>query len=221
MSQPAPASASTSGIAGGQRASTVALAPRGLAAIAGAVSAIVALAVGELVAGLIVGIPSPIAAVGAAVIDFAPAGSKDFMVSLFGTNDKTALTVVVVAAVLLVGVLVGLIARRQPAIAIAVILGIVGVGLLASLRLAGSATMLVLVSAAIQAGAAVYVLNALMASAVAAGRAAPTSSGTRTGDATPGAPGRRSFLIRAGILGGLAVVGGGSGDGCWRAARPR
>ena len=211
MSQPAPASASTSGIAGGQRASTVALAPRGLAAIAGAVSAIVALAVGELFAGLIVGIPSPIAAVGAAVIDFAPAGSKDFMVSLFGTNDKTALTVVVVAAVLLVGVLVGLIARRQPAIAIAVILGIVGVGLLASLRLAGSATMLVLVSAAIQAGAAVYVLNALMASAVAAGRAAPTSSGTRTGDATPGDAGRRSFLIRAGILGGLAVVGGGLG----------
>ena len=85
------------------------------------------------------GVPSPIAAVGAAVIDFAPPGSKDFMVSLFGTNDKTALTVVVVAAVLLVGVLVGLIARRQPAIAIAVILGIVGVGLLASLRLAGIA----------------------------------------------------------------------------------
>ncbi len=211
MSQPAPASASASGIAGGQHASTVALAPRGLAAIAGAVSAIVALAVGELAAGLIVGIPSPIAAVGAAVIDFAPPGSKDFMVSLFGTSDKTALTVVVVAAVLLVGVLVGLIARRQPAIAIAVILGIVGVGLLASLRLAGSATMLVLVSAAIQAGAAVYVLNALMASAMAAGQAAPTSSGTRTGDATPGASGRRSFLIRAGILGGLAIVGGGLG----------
>src|SRR5689334_8351283 len=133
MSQPAPtttASSSASVGASGSNASTVPLASRGLAAIAGAVAALVALGVGELIAGLIAGIPSPIAAVGAAVIDFAPPGSKDFMVALFGTNDKTALTVVVVAAVLLVGVLVGLIARRQPAVAIAVILGIVGVGLL-------------------------------------------------------------------------------------------
>jgi DMSO/TMAO reductase YedYZ molybdopterin-dependent catalytic subunit len=212
MSQPAPAaSVSASNGVGGRRVSTVALAPRGLAAIAGAVSAIVALALGELIAGLIVGVPSPIAAVGAGVIDFAPPGSKDFMVSLFGTNDKTALTVVVVAAVLLVGVLVGLIARRQPAIAIAVILGIVGVGLLASLRLAGSATMLVLVSTAIQAGAAVYVLNALMASAVAAGRRTRDAAGATAGVATSRSAGRRSFLIRAGILGGLAIVGGGLG----------
>ena len=212
MSQPAPAtSANASSGAVERHASTVALAPRGLAAIAGAVSAIVALGVGELFAGLVVGVPSPIAAVGAAVIDFAPAGSKDFMVSLFGTNDKTALTVVVVAAVLLVGVLVGLIARRQPAIAIAVILGIIGVGLLASLRLAGSATMLVLVSAAIQAGAAIYVLNALMAAAVAAGRPAAVAAGAKAGTNTSGSAGRRSFLIRAGVLGGLAVIGGGLG----------
>ena len=151
---------------------TVALAPRGLAAIAGAVSAIVALAVGELAAGLIVGIPSPIAAVGAAVIDFAPAGSKDFMVSLFGTNDKPALTVVVVAAVLLVGVLVGLIARRT------------GDRDRRDPRDRGRRAARLpprspdprrcwsLVSAAIQAGAAVYVLNALMASALRGGTGA-------------------------------------------------
>ena len=98
MSQPtrAFAPAPTESIA----APTVApVAPRGLAALAGIVSALVALAAGELFAGLLAGVPSPIAAVGSAVIDFAPPGSKDFMVSLFGTNDKTALTVAVVAAV--------------------------------------------------------------------------------------------------------------------------
>ncbi len=110
------------------------VAPAGLAAIAGAVSALVALAVGELFAGLIAGVPSPIAAVGAAIIDFAPPGSKDFMVGLFGTNDKVALTVFVVAVVVLVGAGVGLLARRSMAAAIGVILAIVGVGLLASMR---------------------------------------------------------------------------------------
>ena len=73
--------------------------------------------------------------------------------SLFGTNDKAALTVMVVAVVVLVGALVGLLARRWYGIAIAVILGFVGVGLLASLRLVGSSTTLVLVSAARAGGA--------------------------------------------------------------------
>ncbi|HEY6571297.1 MAG TPA: molybdopterin-dependent oxidoreductase, partial [Candidatus Limnocylindrales bacterium] len=186
MSQPTPLPATAPG------------APRGLAALAGSVAALVALAVGELVAGLIAGVPSPIAAVGAAIIDFAPPGSKDLMVSLFGTNDKVALTVFVVAVVLLVGAGVGLLARRHHGIAIVVILAIVGVGLLASLRLAGSSTTLVLVSAAAQAGLAILVLDALMGSARSAG-AAGTS------------PARRSFLLRAGVLGTLAIVGGGLG----------
>jgi DMSO/TMAO reductase YedYZ molybdopterin-dependent catalytic subunit len=186
MSQPAPLPGTAPG------------APRGLAALAGSVAALVALAVGELVAGLIAGVPSPIAAVGAAIIDFAPPGSKDLMVSLFGTNDKVALTVFVVAVVLLVGAGVGLLARRHHGIAIAVILGIVGVGLLASLRLAGSSTTLVLVSAAAQAGLAILVLDALMGSARSAGTAGTS-------------PARRSFLLRAGVLGALAVVGGGLG----------
>ncbi len=57
-----------------------------------------------------------------------------------------------------------------------------------------------LVSAAIQAGLAVYVLNALMTSAQGAARVEPDPS-----------PARRSFLVRAGVLGGLAIVGGGLG----------
>jgi DMSO/TMAO reductase YedYZ molybdopterin-dependent catalytic subunit len=174
--------------------------PRGLAAISGIVAALAALGVGELFAGLIAGVPSPIAAVGSAVIDFAPPGSKDFMVSLFGTNDKTALTVVVVAVVVLVGALVGLLARRSYGLAIAVILGFVGVGLLASLRVAGTSMTLVLVSAAIQAGVAIFILDALLTAARAAGRDDDRIAGPNSG--------RRSFLVRAGALGALAVFGG-------------
>ena len=202
MSQPTPAfvPAPTESIAD----PTVApVAPRGLAALAGIVAALVALAAGELFAGLLAGVPSPIAAVGSAVIDFAPPGSKDFMVSLFGTNDKTALTVAVVAVVVLVGALAGLLARRWYGVAVAVILAFVGVGLLASLRLAGSSTMPVLVSAGVQAGLAIFVLDALMSSARAAGR--------DNGLGRPVSGARRSFLVRAGVLGGLAILGGGLG----------
>jgi DMSO/TMAO reductase YedYZ molybdopterin-dependent catalytic subunit len=182
--------------------------PAGLAAIAGAVAALVALAAGELFAGLVVGVPSPIAAVGAAVIDLAPPGSKDLMVSLFGTNDKTALTIVVVAAVLAYGAVVGLVGRRRPTVAMAMILAIVGIGVLASLRVAGGAFATVLVSGAIQAALGIWVLTMLLDSARAAGRAGDDADATAPADA--GAA-RRSFLVRAGVLGGLAIVGGGLG----------
>ena len=120
--------------------------------------------------------------------------------SLFGTNDKTALTVVVVAVVVLVGALVGLLARRSYGLALAVILGFVGVGLLASLRVAGNSMTLVLVSAALQAGVAIFVLDALLTAARAAGRDDDRIAGPNTA--------RRSFLVRAGALGALAVFGG-------------
>jgi DMSO/TMAO reductase YedYZ molybdopterin-dependent catalytic subunit len=187
------------------------LAPRGLAAIAGAVAAIVALGTGELLAGLVVGVPSPIAAVGTAVIDFAPPGSKDFMVSLFGTSDKTALTIVVVAAVLLIGAGVGLLARTRPAIAMAVILGVVAIGALASLRLAEASAMLVLVAAAIEAGLAVWVLNWLMGSARRVAWAGAPADPDAFEEDEAAAPARRRFLVQAGVLGVLAVVGGGLG----------
>ena len=66
-----------------------------LAAAAGVVAAGVALGAGELVAGLLPGAPSPLAAVGSALIDLAPAGSKEVVVGLFGTNDKLTLTILV------------------------------------------------------------------------------------------------------------------------------
>ena len=79
----------------------------------GRVAAALALAAGELIAAVMPGAASPLVAVGAAIIDLAPPGSKELMVSLFGTNDKTALMVIVGAAVLAFGALLGLLARRS------------------------------------------------------------------------------------------------------------
>src|SRR3954451_6760371 len=100
-------------------------------ALVGMASAAVALGVGEIVAGLL-GATSPIAAVGALVIALQPPGAKDLMVSLFGTNDKLALEVMVFIGGLLVGALLGLLGRRDRRLAYVgfLVLGIVGLPLI-------------------------------------------------------------------------------------------
>jgi len=81
-------------------------------ALGGAAAAALALAAGELVAGVLGG-PSLIAAIGGIVIDLQPPGAKDFIVSIFGTNDKLALEVATAIAAILIGALLGLLAQRD------------------------------------------------------------------------------------------------------------
>src|SRR5450759_766375 len=84
-------------------------------AVAGALAAGVAIAASELVAGLVSGAPSLVAAIGSLVISLQPPGAKDVMVSLFGTNDKLALNISVVAVALVVAAAAGVLgARRRP-----------------------------------------------------------------------------------------------------------
>ncbi len=178
-----------------------ALPPRWAAALSGVVAAALALATGELIAAFMPGAASPLVAVGDAVIDLAPPGSKDFMVSLFGTNDKLALLVIVAAAVLAVGALLGLLGRRSTLAAGAGIVLLTGVGTLAALRDPGTAMTAVLVSWAAQSAVGYLALTQLLAVATPArGASAPAA-----------AAGRRRFLAWAGGLGALAIVGGGFG----------
>jgi DMSO/TMAO reductase YedYZ molybdopterin-dependent catalytic subunit len=86
-------------------------------AVAGAVGAAVAIGVTELAAGIVPGLPSLVAAVGSAVIDRQPAGAKDLVVSIFGTNDKLAFELFIVALAILVGAVLGALARARPAAA--------------------------------------------------------------------------------------------------------
>ncbi len=73
----------------------------------------VAIAVGEILAGLVAGAPSLVVSIGTLVIDQQPPGAKDLVVSLFGTNDKLFLNVLILAVALVVGGLLGLLARTR------------------------------------------------------------------------------------------------------------
>ncbi len=178
---------------------------RWAAALSGIVAAGASLATGELVAGLVAGAPAPLVAVGTAVIDFAPPGSKDVIVSLFGTNDKPALLVLVATTVLLVGAGIGLLARRSLPAAGAAIVALVAVGSLAALRDPTASLPLIVLSAALQIGVGLMVLVFLLEAARPSPAGLPDAAG-RTGASDADAT-RRRFLVRAGGLGALALVG--------------
>src|SRR3954451_20412072 len=177
-------------------------------ALVGMASAAVALGVGEIVAGLL-GATSPIAAVGALVISLQPAGAKDLMVSLFGTFDKLVLEIGVFIGGLLVGALLGLVAKLDRRLGI---LGFVGFGILAFVLILQDPledTM----SAAITAGAAVAggvaMLQWLSSMLV------PQKTTITTAGAAPKTPGpaavrvgmpRRSFLAVAGMFVAVGAV---------------
>ena len=184
--------------------------PAAPAVISGLVAAGAALGTGELIAGLIRGIPSPLAAVGSAAIDFAPPGSKDVVISLFGTNDKAALLVLVTLVVLAAGAGIGLVARRALVVAGWLVVLLVAVGALASLRDPTAVGPLVVVAAALQAGVGLQVLVMLLAAARPALH--PAIAGFEDGAAaTTTNAARRTFLRQAGVLSALAVAGGAIG----------
>ncbi|MDP8903946.1 MAG: molybdopterin-dependent oxidoreductase [Chloroflexota bacterium] len=127
--------------------------PSALAGLAGAGAGSLALGTGELAAGLLDG-PSPIAAIGAVVIDLQPPGAKDFVVALFGDNDKLALEVATASGGIVVGALLGLVARRDYRLAAAGFVAFGAVALMAALRdpLVTVAIASIVVAAAVGAG---------------------------------------------------------------------
>ncbi|MFJ5546851.1 molybdopterin-dependent oxidoreductase [Streptomyces sp. NPDC093225] len=97
-------------------------------ALAGLLAAFTALAVSELVAGLLRPTAGPVTVVGGAVIDRTPAAVKDFAIRTFGENDKAVLQLgilVVLAAIAMALGMLGL-RHRRAAAAGALFFGIVG-----------------------------------------------------------------------------------------------
>ncbi|MCI0583884.1 MAG: molybdopterin-dependent oxidoreductase [Chloroflexi bacterium] len=109
-------------------------ASRSAAAFAGLVATASALASGELLAGILPGVPSPILSVGRVVIDLQPPGAKELVVSIFGTADKLALEVLVLGVALAIGAGIGILARTRPGLALGVLGAFVVVGVVAGLR---------------------------------------------------------------------------------------
>ena len=168
-----------------------------MAAAAGVVSAGLALGVSELMAGLLAGTTSLVAAVGQVVIDLQPPGAKDFVVTLFGTNDKAALEVVVLLAALMFGAILGIVATRSFAIAAAGFAGFGALGFVSALGDPLANPSMVVLEVVIAVGVGIQTLSWLLARA-------PDMA------ATPGIsdPARRSFLLRTGAVGLGALVAG-------------
>ena len=99
------------------------------AALAGVASALLTLAVAEVLALLFGGSGEPVLAVGSLIIDLVPAGFKTLVIDLFGTGDKLVLGLALGLLILLLAAAVGLLeARRRP-------LGMVLLGLVAAIAI--------------------------------------------------------------------------------------
>ena len=169
------------------------------AAIGGATAGAAALGASELLAGLLPGATSLVAAVGQVIVDNQPPGAKDFVVGLFGTNDKLALEVFIVLLSLVLGAVLGIIATRRYNVA-ALGLGAFGLaGFLAALGDPEASPAIVALTVAVAIGVGLWVLGWLVA---------PEGSAGTTASATMPDWSRRSFLVRSGSVGVAAVVAG-------------
>jgi len=197
-------------------------------ALAGTTAGAVALAASELVAGLS-GAPSLIVAVGALAIDLQPPGAKDVVVSLFGTNDKAALIVLVIVLAMTLAAVAGILAARRFSLGAAVFVAFGAVAAGAAIRSPLVEPVSAVVNAAIAVGAGLVTLSFLLRHL----GARPTASDSaRSGETQPAATDgaasgsprgtrgrgpevaspewtRRRFLIAsAGTIGVAAVAGG-------------
>jgi DMSO/TMAO reductase YedYZ molybdopterin-dependent catalytic subunit len=171
-------------------------------AIAGVVAVAVALAVGELVAGLFLRIPSPLDAVGRWLVPRFPAGLTRWAIATLGSANRAALLVGTVLVAVAVGALIGAVARRAPVVPIAVIGLAAASGAAASTVESGASVVGAWSTAALAATAGIVTLRSLLRQADGSTAATTGPRGTPTAPAHP----RRDFLVAAGGVGAAALV---------------
>jgi DMSO/TMAO reductase YedYZ molybdopterin-dependent catalytic subunit len=112
--------------------------------LTGLITAVVALGVGQLVAGLTGSVGSPVVAVGGASIDLTPPPLKDFAISTFGSNDKTALVTGILVLLAVFAAVIGVAAVRRFRYGVAGLVVFTAIGLAAALSrpTAGAADVL-------------------------------------------------------------------------------
>lgn len=183
--------------------STLFRASRG--ASAGLLAAFAALAVAELVAGLVRPAAGPVTVVGGAVIDRTPAAVKDFAIRTFGENDKAVLQLGILAVLGLIAVALGVLAlsfRRTGAAGVA-LFGIVGAAAaLSRPDSTGIGDALPSIAGAATGALALYVLAAKATSP-------PAQAGAKDDDDAEW--NRRGFLAIAGVTAAAAGAAGALG----------
>ena len=181
------------------------------AGAAGLAAAALALGTGELVAGLDDRLRSPVEAVASEVIDRAPRPVERFAIETFGTDDKLALVIGVVALSGVLGIVLGLASRRRPLVGT---LGMAAFGLVGALAswATPDATVAAAVPSLVAAIVGAVALRVLVPVPAAAGRAAAEPPDARAAWVRG-----RAFL---GLTAAVAGVGRGGGAG-GRALRSR
>jgi DMSO/TMAO reductase YedYZ molybdopterin-dependent catalytic subunit len=165
----------------------------------GLLVALVALAVGQLVAAFGTLAASPVVAIGQATIDGAPQPVKSWAIATFGSSDKAVLVAGIVAVVLVLALVLGPVAVRRPAFGLAALGVASGLGVVGALTRPEASPGWAVPSLA--AGAA----GAVALSALA--RRAPASAEASL--PRPAAFDRRSFL-RAALTVGAVTAGSGA-----------
>ncbi|MFF2303119.1 sulfite oxidase [Streptomyces sp. NPDC058128] len=162
-----------------------------LGASAGLLAGLAALAVAELVAGLVRPAAGPVTVVGGAVIDRTPAAVKDFAIRTFGEDDKTVLQLGILLVLALLAAGLGVLGLRHRRAASCGVLAFGVVGAVAALSRPdsqGVGDILPSLAGAVAGALVLYVL---------AGR---LSRGSATEDGGSGGGwNRRGFLVAAGV----------------------
>ena len=174
-------------------------------AVSGAVSAALALGVSELAAGLL-GLPSLIEGLGNWVIDVVPAPVKDWAIETFGTNDKLVLLIGIAVVTILLGALVGGIARSRFWIGAAVFIGLGVFAALAAVRDPRVALGMAMIPAGLASITGLAALQWLYGRIIEAGPAEEVKADSHDES-------RRRFVVGAGAVLGVAVISAGLGRG--------
>ncbi len=115
-----------------------------LAALVGIIAVGLAVGVAELLAAFggwigVFGTPaSPLTSLGQSFIQLTPEWLKEFAIQTFGQNDKAALTVGMGITLVVVAMVIGIVARRSPRLAVGITVALIMVAAVAILTRAGS-----------------------------------------------------------------------------------
>jgi DMSO/TMAO reductase YedYZ molybdopterin-dependent catalytic subunit len=148
-------------------------------AVVGVLTAAVATGIGQLAAGLTVAQSSPVLAVGQAAIDLTPLPVKDFAISTFGTDDKTALLVGILVILTAFAAVIGILAVRRLALGLAGLAVFACIGLAAALT-RPTATAAYVIPTLVGAAAGAFALTRLVRAARRLDSRPSRSAGART-----------------------------------------
>lgn len=172
--------------------------------IAGVVAGYLGLAVAYLAARLLDATDDPVSGVANAIIRRTPGGAVEWAIQSFGHHDKLVLVIGILVVLTAVFAGLGVLAERSLGAAVGgfVVLAAIGGLALAVQRDAGALDQLPVVAGFLAWSFALSVVTEPMRLAAVADSYDPSLEAS--GDAAT----RRSFLIRAGIVAGLAAFGG-------------